>query len=451
MTYTQQLQIHLELITTNLFEPSINIINPHKSVFLNKNINDKSFFHKTWSYMKPNEEYKLNTGDIIKLGRVRLKIDAIHLSNNNTNIKSYKENITATNFSKTNNTFNESMFCGRPFMNNNKLNHNSSINIDTEQSVGKQAQPMIIEPQTYCRICYRSESDLVDPLISPCKCSGSMSYIHYKCLKKSIDVKLSRKEDQKQIFLQWNNFECEICKVEYPKYLKYKNSLYSLIDFNIPFNDFIICDFLLYDDMLGHSTRKGIIVISFDNDNEMLIGRNQNNDIVLKDISVSRNHCALIKKQVINKNNNANINTSNNGLYIVDKRSKFGTMLYLKNDINLNWNNNDLNLCSGKHFFNISLKRSWSWFTNLFQISCCRCHQSVDSEYVVGVDISNMHTNNNKCITEQIDNKHIEGRIIDKDAYDSYEDYVMDINDMINSTININNQSNKMVIQTEEF
>ena len=57
LTYTQQLQIHLELITTNLFEPSINIINPHKSVFLNKNISEKSFFHKTWSYMKPNEEY----------------------------------------------------------------------------------------------------------------------------------------------------------------------------------------------------------------------------------------------------------------------------------------------------------------------------------------------------------------------------------------------------------
>ena len=204
--------------------------------------------------------------------------------------------------------------------------------------------------------------------------------------------------------------------------------------------------------MLRHSIRKGIIVISFDNDNEMLIGRNQNNDIVLKDISVSRNHCALIKKQGTNKGNNTN-NNSSNGLYIVDKRSKFGTMLYLKNDINLNWKNNELNLCSGKHFFNISIKKMWSWFANLFQISCCRCQQSVDSEYIVGVDISNVHTNNNnnKCINEQINDRNIEGHIIDKDAYDSYEDYVMDINDMINSTVNINSHSNKMVIQTEEF
>ena len=34
-----------------------------------------------------------------------------------------------------------------------------------------------------CRICYMEEMDKkINPLIKPCKCSGSMKYIHYECL-----------------------------------------------------------------------------------------------------------------------------------------------------------------------------------------------------------------------------------------------------------------------------
>ena len=33
-----------------------------------------------------------------------------------------------------------------------------------------------------CRICFETESD-INPLIYPCKCSGSMKYIHEACLK----------------------------------------------------------------------------------------------------------------------------------------------------------------------------------------------------------------------------------------------------------------------------
>ena len=33
-----------------------------------------------------------------------------------------------------------------------------------------------------CRICLGEEQLEDDPLFSPCKCAGTMSYVHLKCL-----------------------------------------------------------------------------------------------------------------------------------------------------------------------------------------------------------------------------------------------------------------------------
>ena len=50
-----------------------------------------------------------------------------------------------------------------------------------------------------CRICFSSK----DKLISPCKCSGSIKYVHKKCLKKWIKNKAENKDS------------CEICGEKY--------------------------------------------------------------------------------------------------------------------------------------------------------------------------------------------------------------------------------------------
>ena len=42
-----------------------------------------------------------------------------------------------------------------------------------------------------CRICYLEEFDKDNnPLIKPCKCSGSMKYIHFECLLHWIKTKI---------------------------------------------------------------------------------------------------------------------------------------------------------------------------------------------------------------------------------------------------------------------
>lgn len=56
-----------------------------------------------------------------------------------------------------------------------------------------------------CRICY-DETD--EPLIAPCKCSGSIKWVHESCLKKWIE------SSNKEI--------CPQCNVEYKKKTTYK-------------------------------------------------------------------------------------------------------------------------------------------------------------------------------------------------------------------------------------
>ena len=54
---------------------------------------------------------------------------------------------------------------------------NQSENIDGMKSNMSESN------KTMCRICFSDECEKDNPLISPCKCSGSMSHVHIKCLR----------------------------------------------------------------------------------------------------------------------------------------------------------------------------------------------------------------------------------------------------------------------------
>jgi hypothetical protein len=193
-----------------------------------------------------------------------------------------------------------------------------------------------------------------------------MSYIHYKCLKQCISMKVNKKVSDNYICYIWKNYECEICLTEYPKYIKYKQATYPMIDLDILFEQYIVLDYTLYDDTKKKSFRKGIIVFRVNDNEEVTLGRTQSNTIKLKDISVSRLHCYFIKKD--------------NKIYIADKGSKFGTLLYLNRPYMLSqhhlvdlYTNSFVNLVSGKHHFSLRVISQWSFFGNLFgQALCCR-------------------------------------------------------------------------------
>jgi len=151
------------------------------------------------------------------LGRVRLKIDRIVSKNNNTDNSLLNNSL--LDYSKTHHTqldshlpkTNTNIFSVN-YNNMNNISNLSFSNLDqiTEDIKVKESNFMLqnqlnnINKNYNCRICFRSESNIQDPLISPCKCSGSIKYIHFKCLKQCIDTKVTKKRSMKIIVVFFN-------------------------------------------------------------------------------------------------------------------------------------------------------------------------------------------------------------------------------------------------------
>lgn len=67
-----------------------------------------------------------------------------------------------------------------------------------------------------CRVCYKNSNDEDNPLVSACKCTGSMKFIHFNCIKMWMNLKFTEKKTPQLITYFWKSFECEICKALYP-------------------------------------------------------------------------------------------------------------------------------------------------------------------------------------------------------------------------------------------
>ena len=442
---------------THIPPSTFKINGPILSRELRKEIKDVTSLCRSWRLCKKNEENLLSIGDVIKLGRARLKIDTICLGEiyescqiNNNLLKNKTKKIDNSKYPKAiNNLKLNSMRKSSYIVSSNKekenieeskvsanglndheisedgvTNNQKEIVINNASELSVQDSSRNLKPT--CRICFLTNSDEENPLISPCKCSGSMKNIHYLCLKKCIEIKIIKKSEQNYKFYTWKSFSCEICKSEYPKYIRIKDSLFSLVDLEINYSSYVTCDYTLYDDLRKKTFRKGILIFKINDENEedtITVGRSQNNKIKLKDISVSRNHCDFIKK--------------NNKLYIVDKGSKFGTLIYLNNPMYITPKKNEGTLISGKHWFSINLQQNQNFFSKLFSIKCCGCGQVKQG---ADVDVEGLLDNNdkNKSNTPKVDLGK-EGEEEEEDNYDSrfpiidelYQDFVLDLGDNI--------------------
>lgn len=77
-------------------------------------------------------------------------------------------------------------------------------------SSSSSSSTVVVLDEPLCRICHmgvEGEGASVDKLISPCKCSGSMQYIHCGCLLKWLNVSNKTNEDKP--------LSCELCYYEY--------------------------------------------------------------------------------------------------------------------------------------------------------------------------------------------------------------------------------------------
>ena len=220
-------------------------------------------------------KYRLNEGDIVRIGRITTRIKEIKFQqdkniekNNeisiNTNLNLKEMNTIKTiksdkliernkglknNNMTTMNTegINFKKQCPKYSNNENELNLNGTIQTSLSKSkiikIGKFKE----KKQKTCRICYVEEDDGENnPLVQPCICAGTMKYIHLGCLKQWLSTRSCVKidgSDDCSIFLV-KQVECELCKTKLPDYIRHNQKLYEVLDFRSEFDKYLTLESL---------------------------------------------------------------------------------------------------------------------------------------------------------------------------------------------------------------
>jgi hypothetical protein len=172
-----------------------------------------------------------------------------------------------------------------------------------------------------CRICYGDDSTDDNPLICPCICKGSMKYIHYECLKNWLNSKIEEdisvdSENPEIDVITYNrkDISCELCKEKLPDYVKLNDKFYNISFYKPKFEEFIVLESMRAD---KHKA-KFIHIMSLDNKNCINIGRANECELSISELSVSRFHCIIHKDE--------------GDLFIEDNSSKFGTLILIQNN-----------------------------------------------------------------------------------------------------------------------
>ena len=118
----------------------------------------------------------------------------------------------------------------------------------------------------------------------------------------------------------FKSLECEICKSKIPEQVEYRGKFISLLEFKDIEPPYLVLQTMnQYNPQNRNLEYNVIFVMSFKLKNFLIIGRANNSDIRLSDISVSRNHSV--------------ISYDNGEFFIDDIGSKFDTLLLIQNNI----------------------------------------------------------------------------------------------------------------------
>jgi len=237
----------------------------------------------TNNQFKSNFQYILKKNDIIKLGRIKFVIRDI--------------NVIGKTVETTSEVF---------------KNYIDSHHIENTES-------------NICRICLQSAADESDPMISICKCKGSMNLIHLNCLKSWIGHKLTVKEINKKMGISYivKSYNCEICKEPYPIHIKHGNTQHNLLTYSVPENqNYVILESL--NSIKENQYPLSVHVLMFTEDDGFLLGRGHDSDVRISDISVSRIHSKIFFKD--------------NQFVLEDCGSKFGSLVLAKDAVEIDEN-----------------------------------------------------------------------------------------------------------------
>lgn len=300
------------------------IIPEDKSEKSDRDKTDKTYLtvKHTFNNEYPTPGYKIKVGDQLKFGKLTLicKEMKIYQKNKEGNMSKVKEKTLA-----------EHIY--------DDMNFNDQRNSSGQQLILRPSR-VKHKKQNLCRICYSEEIDYNEnPLIAPCKCSGTMRYIHLECLRDWLKSKIVVKTYPHMASYAYKKLECELCTTPFPFKIKTKVNSFNLINMNLPESTYAI-----FEQVVKEENDKMFYVVMFKDSLELKVGRSNESDVRLSDISISRYH--------------ANLHVSGDSLYINDNDSKFGTLLLVNYNVNFILNQ-PIGLQIGKHFVRMEINKTF--------------------------------------------------------------------------------------------
>ena len=392
--------------------------------------------NSAWFLLKPGKtdiksnKYKLNPGDILKIGRITLRIRDIYFSNKkDTSSLLNESNCTNINIKEMNTLKTE----GEPLNNNtninpsktNKPNNNSDPkekikNTGKAKNLKKESNIFTkLEKKTsVCRICYIEEEDKDNPLVQPCICSGSMKFIHLSCLKHWISTRSCVKIDttEKCSVYIIKAVECELCKTKFPDIIKHEGKLYALLDFSKEYENYLTLESLTLD----KHRNKFIYVVSL-KDKKIKIGRGHESDALLSDISVSRVHCFFV--------------TENKKVFLEDNNSKFGSLILIQYPNIKIMDGIPLYFQVGRTYIDCRIKRPFKLF------NCCDVEESSNLQYYYNQNEKQIQNHINLIVKR--DYNEIDDDSQNDKINNTFEKNILNIDEKYNYTLE-NNEKDKI-------
>jgi RING-variant domain len=199
-------------------ENKITIINPLNFFMSPTESNINELQNKIWYVIKHDDNskespssiqstgvYQVNINDIIKLGRVKYAITELKI---NDKVQTIDKSVEKPVFE----LISEYKYISILIINIHFINIYNNLNLNSRKI------DIATSQDSLCKICYHNADDATNPMINLCKCTGSISSIHFSCLKKWMNTKLTTKENEKKTVLSYSMkaFNCEICMTPYP-------------------------------------------------------------------------------------------------------------------------------------------------------------------------------------------------------------------------------------------
>lgn len=194
------------------------------------------------------------------------------------------------------------------------------LSLENTASNTTSTSPTPYDPLKTCRICLLEGGDQEDPLIDPCECKGSIQYVHLNCVRHWMEGRLCLADKLKNVYF-YKQLQCELCKKDYSGNFVVDGQKDALVQFPTLNPPYIVLENLTRDnrdpptEVVDPCDRvKSLYILAYDeNTSEIKIGRGHEAGVRISDVSITRCHAMLAFKD--------------NHFCLIDNKSKFGTSL----------------------------------------------------------------------------------------------------------------------------